>query len=153
MLKEFILDNEAFALGVLAESWQTAVKCATDILVSTGAAEPRYFDAIVQMTEEHGPYYVVAPGIAMPHARPESGARKTGFALLTLQKPVCFGHADNDPVDIILCICAANAADLNETAIIEAMTLFDDEAALEKLRTVKTKDELRTVLAACSTTW
>ena len=134
VLQDFIIENGAFALGQEAADWKAAVKLGTDLLVKAGAAEERYYEAILKMTEELGPYYVIAPGIAMPHTRPENGAKKTGFALVTLKNPVSFGHSDNDPVEIVLCICAKDAKDMNESVIVEAVTLFDDEKAVERLK-------------------
>ncbi len=145
-LNEFILKNKTFALGVRAKDWKDAVKVSTDLLVKTGTVEERYYDAVIKITEEHGPYYVIAPGIAMPHARPESGALQTGFALVTLAEPVRFGHEENDPVDIILCICAKNKEDLNEEVIVDAVTLFDDEAVVQCLRTAKTQEDFFSIL-------
>ena len=81
----------------------------------------------------------------MPHARPEMGALATGFALVTLKKPVEFGHISNDPVDIVLCICAKDASDLNEEVIIESVTLFDNEDAINALRRASTEEELSAV--------
>ncbi len=142
ILKDFILGKEAFLLGAEAKDWKEAVKLGVDLLVKTGAAEERYYESILEMVGEHGPYFVISPGIAMPHARPEMGGLMTGFALVTLKKPVEFGHISNDPVDIVLCICAKDAADLNEEVIIDAVTLFDDEAAVNALRHAKTADDL-----------
>ncbi|MGP1576956.1 MAG: PTS sugar transporter subunit IIA [Treponema sp.] len=146
LLKDFIIQNHTFALQEEALGWEDAVKIGTDLLCQAGAASPEYYDAIIRTTDELGPYYVIAPGIAMPHARPELGAKKTGFALITLKKPVSFGHEDNDPVDVILCICAATAQDLNEQVIIEAVTLFDSEEAMDKLRTATRPETLYAIL-------
>ena len=44
----------------------------------------------------------------MPHGRPEEGV-KTGFALVTLKKPLIFNHEDNDPVDILITMAAVDA--------------------------------------------
>lgn len=44
---------------------------------------------------------VVAPGVALAHARPEDGALQLGLAVATLREPVEFGHAENDPVDVV----------------------------------------------------
>ena len=147
VLQDFIIENGAFALGQEAADWKAAVKLGTDLLVKAGAAEERYYEAILKMTEELGPYYVIAPGIAMPHTRPENGAKKTGFALVTLKNPVSFGHSDNDPVEIILCICAKDAKDMNESVIVEAVTLFDDEKAVERLKKAQSVEDLRAVFA------
>ena len=147
VLQDFIIENSAFALGQEAADWKAAVKLGTDLLVKAGAAEERYYEAILKMTEELGPYYVIAPGIAMPHTRPENGAKKTGFALVTLKNSVSFGHSDNDPVEIVLCICAKDAKDMNESVIVEAVTLFDDEKAVERLKKAQSVEDLRAVFA------
>ena len=147
VLQDFIIENSAFALGQEATDWKAAVKLGTDLLVKAGAAEERHYEAILKMTEELGPYYVIAPGIAMPHTRPENGAKKTGFALVTLKNPVSFGHSDNDPVEIVLCICAKDAKDMNESVIVEAVTLFDDEKAVERLKKAQSVEDLRAVFA------
>ncbi|MGP1457821.1 MAG: PTS sugar transporter subunit IIA [Treponema sp.] len=145
ILKDFILNNGAFSLGTEARDWKDAVKKGVDLLVKAGAAEERYYEGILQMVSEHGPYFVIAPGVAMPHARPELGGLKTGFALLTLKNPVKFGHESNDPVDIVLCICAKNAADMNEEVILNAVTLFDDEEAIGALRRAQCKEDLASI--------
>ena len=142
ILKDFILNNGSFALGTDASDWKDAIKKGVDLLVKAGAAEGRYYDGILKMVEEHGPYFVISPGVAMPHARPELGGLKTGFALVTLKNPVKFGHESNDPVDIVLCICAKDASDMNEEVILNAVTLFDDEHAVCALRRAKNADDL-----------
>jgi PTS system ascorbate-specific IIA component len=53
------------------------------------------------MVEEQGPYIVLAPGVALAHARPEDGARRLGLGVAVLTKPVTFGHPTNDPVDVV----------------------------------------------------
>ena len=145
ILKDFILNNGSFALGTDASDWKDAVKKGVDLLVKAGAAEERYYDGILKMVEEHGPYFVISPGVAMPHARPELGGLKTGFALVTLKNPVKFGHESNDPVDIVLCICAKDASDMNEEVILNAVTLFDDEHAVCALRRAKNADDLAVI--------
>ena len=145
ILKDFILENNSFSLGVDASDWKDAIKKGVDLLVKAGAAEERYYDGILKMVEEHGPYFVISPGVAMPHARPEFGGLKTGFAHVTLKNPVKFGHESNDPVDIVLCICAKNASDMNEEVIMNAVTLFDDEQAVGSLRRAKNAEDLAVI--------
>jgi PTS system ascorbate-specific IIA component len=70
-------------------------------LLKAGAIEAGYVDRCIDMVEEHGPYMVVAPGIALAHARPEDGVIKLCFSVATLNHPVRFYHPDNDPVDLV----------------------------------------------------
>lgn len=147
MLREFIQEKKTCALKVQASDWKDAVRAGVDLLVQAGVAEPRYYDSILSMVQEFGPYFVIVPGVAMPHARPEMGAMGTGFSLITLAEPVSFGHEDNDPVDVVLCICAKDAADMNETVIVEAMNLFDEEENIERLRLASSIEEIDGILA------
>jgi PTS system ascorbate-specific IIA component len=63
----------------------------------------------VQIVEEHGPYIVLAPGLALAHARPEDGVLRVCLAVVTLAEPVAFGHPDNDPVDVVFAFGSPDA--------------------------------------------
>ena len=134
MLSEFILENKTFALQEKAQTWQQAVKKSVDLLVACGCAKECYCDAILNSVK------------AMPHARPEQGALKIGFSLVTLAQPLNFGNATNDPVDLILCITAPDKEALNEKVIVEVMDLFDNENALKQLRSAQSERELKDIL-------
>lgn len=95
-LRDSLAENKSIRLQAEAETWQDAVKIGVDLLVAADVVEPRYYQAILDAVEQHGPYFVLAPGLAMPHGRPEEGVKKTGFALVTLKKPLEFNHEDND---------------------------------------------------------
>jgi mannitol/fructose-specific phosphotransferase system IIA component (Ntr-type) len=97
---------ETTAVNVSAKTWQEAVRTVGQLLVKAGAAEPRYIEAMIRTVQELGAYIVLAPGMALPHARPEDGARKVGFAAITLSEGVNFGNPDNDPVRLVIAFCA-----------------------------------------------
>lgn len=61
-------------------------KIGVDLLVQADVVEPRYYQAILDGVERFGPYFVLCPGLAMPHGRPEEGVKKTGFSLVTLKR-------------------------------------------------------------------
>lgn len=70
--------------------WREAVKASAEPLLANGTITADYVEAIFAQHEKLGPYYVLAPGIAMPHARPEEGAKGLGLSLLTLPHGVKF---------------------------------------------------------------
>lgn len=111
------IDESSIAVGVLVDHWEQAVEAAGELLVQGGFAERRYIDGMLRTVRELGPYIVLAPGFAMPHARPDDGVIKAGFSVVTLQKPVNFGNADNDPVRVVMAFCAPN-----EHAHIDSLT-------------------------------
>ena len=94
------------SVGVAARSWPEAIRAAGHGLVEQGAADDRYVERCVTQVEADGPYIVVAPGIALAHARPEDGARALGVSVAVLAHPVPFGHAVNDPVDVVFAFCS-----------------------------------------------
>lgn len=84
-LRDSLAENKSIRLQAEANTWQEAVKIGVDLLVAADVVEPRYYQAILDGVEQFGPYFVIAPGLAMPHGRPEEGVKKTGFSLVTLK--------------------------------------------------------------------
>lgn len=68
-----------------ATDWRQAVEIATRPLVAYGAAQPCYVNGIIENTLNWGPYYLIAPGIALPHARPEQGANYNQVSITMLR--------------------------------------------------------------------
>lgn len=141
-LSDSLAQNNAILLQAEAADWRQAVRLGVDLLVAAGVVEPRYFQAILDGVAQHGPYFVLAPGLAMPHGRPEEGVLKTGFALVTLKTPVCFGDAENDPIDILITLAAVDAQVHQEVGIMQVVTLFEDEANFERLRACRTAQQV-----------
>ncbi len=142
-LTEHLLSKNTILLQAEAANWQEAVRLGTDLLEKAGTVKPEYFRAIVDNVETLGPYFLLAPGIAMPHARPEGGVLENSFALVTLKTPVNFGDPDNDPVDILVTLAAKDAETQNESSIVQVVELLDDEVRLQKMRHAKTIAELQ----------
>jgi PTS system ascorbate-specific IIA component len=91
----------AARVGITAADWRDAIRAACRPLVASGALASSYEDRCVSIVEEQGPYIVLAPGIALAHARPEDGVRRLALGAVTLVHPVAFGHPQNDPVDVV----------------------------------------------------
>ena len=118
-----------------------AIAAAGELLVATGAASERYVEAMQVALRELGPYMVVAPGVALPHARPEDGAHGPGVALVTLADPVTFGHEHNDPVDVVVAF-SATGKDAHLRVLQQLATLLGDEDGLDRLRASKDQEAL-----------
>jgi mannitol/fructose-specific phosphotransferase system IIA component (Ntr-type) len=96
-----LLPPERIRLAVEVSSWQEAVRAAGQLLFESGAVTNDYIEAMIKVAEELGPYIAIAPGIALPHAASEAGARKTALSLVKLSVPINFGNPDNDPVRLV----------------------------------------------------
>lgn len=102
------LDTSLVRLDVEAHDAEDAIRLAGQILVDAGSATPSYVEAMVGAYRTLGPYIVLAPHVAMPHARPESGAIAEGVGVLRLLEPVAFGHAEHDPVRVVIALVGAD---------------------------------------------
>jgi len=104
-----VVKPELVRVGVRAWDREDAIRKAGDLLVQNHIAEPRYVDAMVRTCDELGPYIVLAPGVAIPHAASEDGARAVGLALIALAEPIEFGNEENDPVHIVIAFASCDS--------------------------------------------
>ncbi|OXX21410.1 PTS sugar transporter subunit IIA [Vibrio sp. V08_P9A1T1] len=148
-LKQSLIDNDSIQLNAQASTWQEAIKIGTDRLIKSGAIHPCYHDAIISSVEQLGPYIVIAPNLALPHARPENGVIRTAFALVTLQTPIYFDGED-EPVDVLITL-AGSSSDQHMEGLMEVTQVLDDEESetgvdLDKLRRCRTAQDVYQVI-------
>lgn len=141
-LRDSLAENKSIRLQAEANTWQEAVKIGVDLLVAADVVEPRYYQAILDGVEQFGPYFVIAPGLAMPHGRPEEGVKKTGFSLVTLKKPLEFNHEDNDPGGYPHHHGGGRCQHSQEVGIMQIVNLFEDEENFDRLRACRTEQEV-----------
>ena len=127
------------------DSWEDAVKEAGKLLQVAGTIEPSYTEAMLQSIYKHGPYIVIAPGIALLHARPEDGVKEVCMSLQIVKNGVKFGHKDRDPVDLVFAFGAMDTQS-HLLALSQLMNLFNNESLLQKLRKSSTIEEALEVI-------
>ena len=109
-----------------AKDWKDAVNHAGELLYKDGAVEERYIQAMIQKIETYGPYIVICPGTALPHADAEEGVIYEAASLMRLKKPVDFHHEMNDPVKYVIGMSVKSAESVNQ-AIYDLMMIFGNE--------------------------
>lgn len=144
-LKQSLIENNSIKLNQKVDTWQQAIKIGTDMLVESGAVEPRYYDSIINSINELGPYIILAPGLAMPHARPEDGVNKTAFALVTLSEPVVF-QGEDTPVDVLFTL-AGSTSNQHMQGLMEITQVLDDADSeigvnLAKIKACSSKEDI-----------
>ena len=139
------LPPEAIELGATAADWRAAVRLTGAALVRSGAALDGYSDEMIRMIDEHGPYVVIAPGLALAHARPGPDVIGDGLAIVTLATPVEFGHPHNDPVSVVLAI-AIKHADEHLAAVAGLANVFNDSTAIAQLAEATSVDAVRAIM-------
>lgn len=114
-------------------SWQEAVEVTGRFMQRAGLCTTDFTQAMFDLIEKHGPYMVIAPGIALLHASPGDYVLKAGIVLLTLNQPVSFGHSENDPVWLIIGLAASNDQS-HVNALSELAILLSQNGMIEKIR-------------------
>lgn len=129
-LLQDLLSEDNVSFHYPAETWEAVIRHGGQLMVDAGFTEPTYTEAMIDVVRDMGPYIVLAPGLAMPHARPEMGAKQVGTALVTLEKPIDFGSPENDPVSVAVFLCAPNKEE-HIQLLTDIATLFEDEEFLD----------------------
>lgn len=128
-----MLPRHAIRLQVQAADWREAVRASGDALLAGGSTTDAYTGEMIRTVEALGPYIVIAPGVALAHARPSPAVVRTGLSLVTLATPVAFGHRHNDPVWLVLGLAA-----VDDTGHVDALAVLAefiaDEARRQALR-------------------
>lgn len=137
-----VLTPKAIEVGAKATDWRDAVEQAGSLLVDAGLVKSTYVEAMVSAMESSGPYFVIAPGLAVPHARPEYGAISAGLGVLVLSQPVEFGSTNNDPVDILIPL-ASGSSDKHIEVLASLASFLSQPGILEKMRKAKNSSEVR----------
>lgn len=143
-IKNFLLQHNCIQLGVICKTWEDAIYCAAQPLISAGCITNQYPIAVIENTKKFGPYYVFDEGIAIPHARPECGVRENCFSLLTLQTPLSI--QGSEPVDILIMFGGVNSDAHITEGITSIVNLLEQDDMLSRIRRATTSDDIIGVL-------
>ncbi|MGI6365569.1 MAG: PTS sugar transporter subunit IIA [Bacillota bacterium] len=146
-----MIDEKTILLKIDLQTPEEVIRAAGRALFEGGYVQERYIDSMVNNYLKNGPYFVLAPGLALPHGRPEDGALKTGMSVVTLKEAVEFGNAANDPVRVVLGIAAMDNDDhillmsklakvLNEKDIVSRIAETDDKQDILALIQIKEQE-------------
>lgn len=141
------LDERSIALGERHADRTAAVRRSGELLSVGGRVDPAYTDEMLAALDEYGPYIVIAPGVALAHSRPSPAVHGVAFSILTLEPPVEFGHADNDPVRLVVGLAAPDA-DSHVEALRQLAELLGGDATRERLMSAGEASEVIALIQA-----
>lgn len=130
-------------------TWQAAITLAAQPLLADYYITTDYIAAMIAMVEEVGPYIVLAPQVAIPHARPENGGKKLGMSLLQMKVPVDFDLkevGDEDYQVKLLFVLSTVDNDSHLTALKQLSNILEDEDTIEALIKASSTDELLAII-------
>lgn len=139
------LEKDLTAFQVVASSPQEAIQKAGDLLVNQGYVEPQYVDAMIQSFNENGPYIVIAPEIAIPHARPEDGVHEASVSMVKLAEPVVFGNEANDPVSLVFAL-GASSSEEHLGLLKKLMNVLGNKESINQLKKASSYEQIQSYL-------
>lgn len=110
-----------------------------------GAVTESYSREVIKIFQEIGPYIVITPHIALPHAPSSSGAKELAIGFTRLKKAVVSGNEANDPVMYLFPLSAPDS-ESHIQVLSELAKLLSDKEFIKKLTTVKQEQELITYI-------
>ena len=138
MLNELITE-QTIQLAKKADSWEDAIRLAAKPLVQKGCVKEQYVQAMIDSIHELGPYVVLAPKVAIPHARPDDGVHQLSMSFLRLEEGVLFPQQKKVH---LLFVLAAVDSESHLLALAQLSEMLSDEAEIEKLIQAQTPEEV-----------
>jgi mannitol operon transcriptional antiterminator len=140
MLKDLLI-RQHIQIVDRVNNWKEAIELAAKPLLENNYITLDYIQAMINNVLELGPYIVIAPGIALPHARPEQGVKKLGMSLLKVKNPCSFTDKEEHQVNLIIVLAAID----NEThlkALSQMSKLLSNKENLKTLFESNSKEEV-----------
>ena len=132
-----ILSPAFIQLNLATNSWEEAFYVAATPLIEAEIVSRRYIDKIIQTTYEEGPYMVISDHVALPHARPEDGAKEVGLGITVLKEPIKI--LGKTPMKYIFTLAAVDSKK-HLTALAELVALIDRPDFFNMLDSVSSKE-------------
>jgi len=132
-----ILSPAFIQLNLATNSWEEAFYVAATPLIEAEIVSRRYIDKIIQTTYEEGPYIVISDHVALPHARPEDGAKEVGLGITVLKEPIKI--LGKTPMKYIFTLAAVDSK-RHLTALAELVALIDRPDFFNMLDSVSSKE-------------
>ena len=136
--------EHSIRVGAIALDREHAIEMAGELLVASGRSTPEYTESMIDAVVENGPYIVIAPGIALAHGRPSEAVLEIGLSLVTLAQPVVFGNEANDPVSLVIGLCATDHSSHIEI-MAELATFLGDSFSVNTVLNAVDSDHIRSL--------
>lgn len=144
------LSESAILTNVPARDWREALSYAGEALVASGVTTEEYTSEMIAAVEELGPYIVIAPGLALAHSRPSPAVLRAGISWVSLEHPIEFGHATNDPVTLVVGLAAPDHD--SHLRVMSALAgILADEGRMNELAGAESPARVRELLDSYAT--
>jgi mannitol operon transcriptional antiterminator len=148
MLKDLLTKHHIQFVEEVGD-WKEAIVLAAKPLLDGGYITNEYIQAMIDNVMTLGPYIVIAPGVALPHARPDQGVKKIGMSFLKIKNGCLFSEKEEHRVYVLIVLAAID----NEThlkALSQLTKLLSDKENMRVLFSTNSVEEVLTLIEAYS---
>ena len=130
------------------ERWEDAVRAGAGPLIRDSAIEDSYITSMIECINKYGPYIVIAPDVAMPHAQGGGiGVNQTCMAFMKVAQPVHFSDSPEHDARLLF-VLASTDSDSHLDMLQALVEEISDEEFLADLLKVKNLAELQILIDA-----
>lgn len=140
-----LLDKKQIIVDLECSDYKEAIRAGGTMLLNSGAIEPRYIDAMIDNVEEHGPYFVISKGFAIPHADTECGVKKMAMSLIRLKEPLVFIDDKAGKIEFVCCLSAIDS-ESHTKALFHLINMLEEKSFKEAIRDCKTAEEMADII-------
>lgn len=142
MLRKLVEEN-LVQFETAFSSWEEAIRASYRKMLEQNIVEDIYVEKVIASVKEYGPYIVLLPNVAMPHAsQGAEGVNKSAIAFMKVETPVSFSPGDTEKDAQLFFALAALDSTQHLNNITQLSELLMNEEIVEALKTVKTPEDL-----------
>ncbi|ACU78345.1 PTS sugar transporter subunit IIA [Mycoplasma mycoides] len=128
-------------------SWQQAIQIANQLLINNHYIDDNFSKELIELTNKLGPYYIIAPQIALLHLTPkeEWKNKNNAISLTVFKEPVVF--KDDMKYHVKYCLSLFAKDNYSHIDLLEKFAnLFSNKDFLNELEKVKNTQDILLVL-------
>lgn len=133
----------------IPRSWEEAIHISCQTLLEQQYITPKYIEEVTKSIKEHGPYIVIMPNIAIPHAAGNSeSVKKSGISLTRFKESVFFydEKEQEEKSAILFFTLAAKNEEEHLENMMKLTDLLSNDGLLEALITTTSFEDLEQLL-------
>lgn len=103
-----MITSKTLGVDIDAKNWQEAILKGVELLFKENKVKLEYTDRIMETINKMGPYMAICPGVFLAHAKPDNTIKETSMSIITLKKPLEFGHQEFDPIKLVITLASTD---------------------------------------------
>ena len=142
MLKEFV-EKGRFCFHGSFDNWEDSIRASCKPLIDEGVCESIYAETIIDCVKKYGPYIIIIPNVALPHAQEGAlGVHDTAISFMKVETPVKFDPDDSEKDAKLFFVLASVNHDKHLENMAKLSDMLMNEDLVNELMNAKSEKDL-----------